>query len=186
MVHGRGVYFRRLVLFGVTSVAFGCGGTKEEDSAVSPSSSSFENLMLSELNQVRASVQPPANYVGTWAPLPELTWSVALASSAQIWANTLRDQNDCQIARNNSTPYGETLAYGSVGYGASQAVAQWAEDQSTYTFNTSYQGEAGTYLQIVWRASSQVGCATTTCETGWHVFVCYFDPPGNVIGSQPY
>jgi pathogenesis-related protein 1 len=146
----------------------------------------FEETALAELNRTRAAVTKPPNYIGAWSAIPPLNWSDTLATSAQSWANGLRDQYHCELARNETTPYGELLAYGSVGYGFPQAVVQWSEEKATYTYNAAYQGEAGTYLQLVWRASTQVGCATAACDTGWHVYVCYFDPPGNVLGAAPY
>jgi pathogenesis-related protein 1 len=163
-----------------------CGGAQQDSSDTGSGDVDFDATILAELNGVRTSVTAPANYTGTWVPLPNLNWSATLASSAQTWANTLRDDFGCQLSVDKSTSYGETLAYGSIGYGATQAVRQWAEERAQYTFNPSYQGDAGTYVQIIWRNTTQVGCAMAACETGWQVFVCYYDPPGNVLGSQPY
>jgi hypothetical protein len=35
---------------------------------------------------------------------------------------------------------------------------------------------------VVWRGTERVGCGTATCN-GLDLFVCNYDPPGNVQGQ---
>jgi len=169
-----------------------CGGQEQTDGQASDgtvtnsSDALFASEFVAEHNRVRASVTAPPNYVGTWAPLPFVVWSSTVAASAQAWANHLRDVNNCTLAQDTSTSYGENLAYGSVGFGPKQTVALWEQEEADYAYSPSYSPVAGHYTQLIWRESTQIGCATAVCSTGWKVMVCRYSPAGNVIGAQPY
>jgi hypothetical protein len=39
--------------------------------------------------------------------------------------------------------------------------------------------DTGHFTQVVWRATTHVGCGTASC-TGLVLWVCNYDPPGNV------
>ena len=43
----------------------------------------------------------------------------------------------------------------------------------------------GHYTQLVWKNTTEVGCAKVTCgnQTIW---VCNYNPPGNYVGQKPY
>ena len=41
------------------------------------------------------------------------------------------------------------------------------------------------YTQIVWRGSTQVGCAMSSNKTDDYL-VCRYSPPGNVFGERAY
>lgn len=139
-------------------------------------------------NAVRAAVQEPPNYTGTWMPLPPVTWSPEVAATAQAWAENLRDTNGCGLRHAQNTGYGENLAGGSGKMAPSRAVELWAGEEEDYTYNAKYAFEAGTghYTQIVWRTSVQIGCGSATCSNGSTVICCRYSPPGNYIGRAPY
>jgi hypothetical protein len=51
------------------------------------------------------------------------------------------------------------------------------------------------YTQLVWRASTTLGCGVRQCSTGspfgpqfpnWTIWVCRYQPAGNVGGQRPY
>jgi hypothetical protein len=75
-------------------------------------------------------------------------------------------------------------------------VALWAAEAPNYDYatNTCAAGQVcGHYTQLVWRATTQVGCATVQCTTGspfgggnWTFTVCDYSPPGNYVGQRPY
>ena len=137
-------------------------------------------------NAVRAAVQKPASYSGSWAPVPPVTWSGEVAASAQDWANHLRDSMSCGLMHASGTGYGENLAAGS-NVGAERAVQMWAEEIENYTYSPQYEftNDTGHYTQIVWRKTTQIGCASAKCANS-SVVVCRYAPPGNYIGQQPY
>lgn len=48
----------------------------------------------------------------------------------------------------------------------------------------SFQCNAcGHYTQVVWRDSERLGCGVGDCTGGGEIWVCNYDPPGNVIPS---
>ncbi len=42
--------------------------------------------------------------------------------------------------------------------------------------------DTGHFTQVVWRGTAEVGCGTMTCG-GMDVWVCNYDPPGNMEGD---
>ena len=128
-----------------------------------------------------------------------LTWDPALAAIAAAWAAQCHDTDapigliDHNPGRSNGYPtyVGENI-YGSGG-GASgtDAVALWISEQAHYDHatNTCAGGAiCGHYTQVVWRATTKVGCALHDCpglQYGSSV-VCDYGPGGNIGGQAPY
>jgi pathogenesis-related protein 1 len=123
--------------------------------------------------------------------LPPLEWSDELARFAQTWADKL-ERRGCDLQhRPRSGPdkqrYGENL-FGSTGSTptSGDVVDAWAAEVSGYNPKTNRcKGVCGHYTQIVWRASTRVGCAMAACGDS-EVWVCNYDPPGNFLGQKPY
>lgn len=135
---------------------------------------SLAQAMLAAHNAVRASVGDPP-----------LTWSPRLAAFAQGWANRLIETGTFAHRPDNS--YGENL-YAITGGTASpeQVVAAWADEARDYDIRSNTcTAMCGHYTQIVWRATQDVGCAVAA-DPGREVWVCDYNPPGNVIGFRPY
>lgn len=91
------------------------------------------------------------------------------------------------------------------------AVQGWADEVECWTYgritggNPNVQGGeqceqeciadlnstgCGHYTQLVWANTREVGCGYSTCTTEddflFEVWVCNYDPPGNVISQFPY
>lgn len=69
------------------------------------------------------------------------------------------------------------------------AVADWGTERKNFNFNSkACKGGAtcGHYTQIVWKNTTQVGCGVATCEDGYVIVVCNYNPPGNYTGEKPY
>ncbi|MDC8012006.1 CAP domain-containing protein [Tahibacter soli] len=153
------------------------------------------NLRLQ--NCARKTVVPAAS-----PSLGILTWSASLASGAQTWANT------CTWGHSGAAGLGENLYGGAVSSGFPTNVEHdaitnpnnfgWADEFPFYNYaaNTCASGQqCGHYTQMVWRATTQVGCALKQCTTGspfgaqfpnWTVVVCRYSPQGNFTGQRPY
>ena len=113
---------------------------------------------------------------------PPLTWSPRLAAVAQRWAEHLRADH-CAFDHSDS-PYGENLAAGTSGtLDAAAIVGMWADEVRAYDFRRGgFSADTGHFTQIAWRATREVGCGSVTCN-GLDVWVCNYDPPGNVAGG---
>jgi uncharacterized protein YkwD len=111
-----------------------------------------------------------------------LTWSAALAASAQRWADRLRDAG-CAFAH-SQTQHGENLAAGTSGTLTPEAVVtMWYREVAAYDFRGgAFSMETGHFTQVVWRGTTQLGCGRSSCR-GLDVWVCQYDPPGNMLGA---
>jgi pathogenesis-related protein 1 len=165
----------------------GCS-SNDDDEGTAPVMTDFEDaqIYVDAHNGVRAAVQEPSGYSGSWQQIPNVTWSDEVATTAQSWANHLRDDLDCGLMHAQGTGYGENLAAGT-NVGAARAVSMWADEKANYTYSPNYtfENDTGHYTQIVWRKTKAIGCASAKCGSG-SVVVCRYDPPGNFLGQAPY
>ncbi|KAL8662072.1 MAG: hypothetical protein Q9202_005046 [Teloschistes flavicans] len=104
-----------------------------------------------------------------------LTWNTTLATAASVLAGA------CKF-KHSGGPDGENIAAGYQNVTAT--VEGWGNERAKYNFAHGGFGEnTGHFTQLVWKATSTVGCARKQCETiGWFV-VCEYWPPGNVQGA---
>jgi len=132
------------------------------------SDSDFQSAMLDAHNFYRTEHNASA-----------LTWNSTSTTYASNWAN------GCAF-KHSGGPTGENLASGYAN--ATASVDAWAGERSQYDFSAAQFSEAtGHFTQVVWKATTSVGCGRTNCNgkggtTGWYV-VCEYYPPGNVVGE---
>lgn len=109
-----------------------------------------------------------------------LGWSTKLAASAQAWADALAAKG-CAF-EHSRTKYGENLAAGSAGaLDAGGVTAMWYDEIDKYNFKRAgFSMETGHFTQVVWRQTSLLGCGRSTCDNGMEIWVCQYDPPGNI------
>jgi hypothetical protein len=141
--------------------------------------------MLDAHNAVRAAAMPAPS-----PALPPLTWSDAAAQHATAWAN------GCQWMHSGDSRYGESIFGSSNATSPQGVVTSWESEKANYDYatNSCSSSACGHYTQLVWRDTAAVGCGVATCTTGsplpghssWQFWVCNYDPPGNIVGQQPY
>lgn len=144
---------------------------QDEPAPASSGAGSEADAILAAHNQVRAKhcARP-------------LSWSPALAATAQEWANALRDSG-CRF-EHSQTAYGENLAAGTRLTGTN-AVELWYAESSKYNFKKpGFSPATGHFTQVVWAGSKNLGCGFSECQ-GMRLWVCHYDPPGNVLSLFP-
>ncbi|KAJ3670083.1 hypothetical protein LUZ60_010407 [Juncus effusus] len=116
-----------------------------------------------------------------------VSWNNTVQSYAQSYANMRK--SDCKLTHSGG-PYGENLFWGSGDYSGIDAVNLWVSEKQYYDYssNTCESGKVcGHYKQVVWRKSTQIGCAKVVCNNNKGVFIiCSYYPPGNYAGQRPY
>jgi uncharacterized protein YkwD len=120
--------------------------------------------------------------------LPPLRWSDRLAAKAQRWAVHLAKIGELE----HSGP-GQNLAMASSGtLSLTQLVALWGSEQAYFTngdfpaiSTTGNWMDVGHYSQMVWKATTEVGCGVTD-DYGREILVCDYDPAGNVMGERAF
>lgn len=168
------------------------GPQREARPAPSPSPSATPAPAASVAEPARvAGVTAAHNRIREGLRLPPLEWAPELADYAQRWADKLKRRGCPLDHRPRSGPdaqrFGENI-YSRTGppARAEEVVDRWAAELADYDAKTHRcRGVCGHYTQIVWRDSRRLGCAAAACgET--EVWVCNYDPPGNVLGERPY
>jgi uncharacterized protein YkwD len=126
--------------------------------------------------------------------LEPLRWNPALAQSAQRWADHLASSGQFEHApENRYAPEGENLWAGTKGYFAPEAmVGAWIREKQFFrpgVFpNNSTTGrveDVGHYTQLVWRATTEVGCAEAS-SIREDILVCRYAEAGNYLGEKPF
>ncbi|GIM06971.1 hypothetical protein Vretimale_11189 [Volvox reticuliferus] len=111
---------------------------------------------------------------------PMLRWSSSLEADAQAWANRCVFSH----ADNTASGQGENIAWGYPD--AKSAIDAYYSEGAGYTYGVSQPADwhsVGHFTQVIWRSSTDLGCAVATCSGGQLFHVCRYYPPGNVQGQ---
>ena len=108
-------------------------------------------------------------------------------AAAQEWADHLSSIGAMQ--HDHSRRVGQNLF---VSYGRQMppafVVGKWAEESKDYDerrFKCAHGEVCGHFTQIIWRGTKEVGCGVAGGDNG-QFWVCFYSPPGNIIGYKPY
>lgn len=143
---------------------------------------SFEERVLAAHNQERLALG-----------LVPLTWNSSLSQSAQHWAEYLASSGRFEHAPENTlSPEGENIWAGTRGYYSPEArVNAWVREKQYFrrgvfpdNSTTGRVADVGHYTQLIWRATTQVGCAQASNATE-DILVCRYSEAGNYRGEQP-
>lgn len=131
--------------------------------------------------------------------VPPLKWSDKLARQSLEWARqlTLIDGLEHSDTADYVDPTdgeeGENLWRGTKGYYTpEQMVNLWVDERKIFVngpfprnSTTGQWRDVGHYTQLIWRSTTEVGCAIAASEED-EVLVCRYLEGGNVIGEKPY
>lgn len=142
-------------------------------------STSFEARILAAHNRERASLN-----------VQSLDWDKELAAGAKLWADSLARRR--VLAHGKAERLGENLWAGTAGaYAPEEMVQLWVDERADFrpgafpaVSKSDNLAAVGHYTQLIWRATSAVGCALSS--NGRDDFlVCRYRRPGNVVGQHP-
>lgn len=123
-----------------------------------------------------------------------MTWSADLAAGAQTWATGCKkDANGNYAHSSNQLGYGENL-YAWTNGTSRMAVNWWYDEIRNYDWNdpiaaykrglTDSTKAVGHFTQVVWKASTKLGCGVHPCD-GYNYFVCRYQDQGNFNATDP-
>jgi hypothetical protein len=126
---------------------------------------------------------------------PPIAWSDALAVSARAYAEEMARTGRFEHAHQPMGPgrQGENLWTGTRdAYDYAEMMGHWLAERKDFVnlpvpaaSRTGTFGDVGHYTQIVWRGSTEVGCALASNARDDYL-VCRYSPPGNVVGWRAY
>lgn len=142
----------------------------------------LRQAMLKEHNAARVAVGA--------APL---VWSETLAADAARYAAALAETEQFKHSTEprGAVPEGENLFMGSRGaYRYDEMARLWVNERRFYRAGpvpdistTGRWQDVGHYTQIIWRRTTEVGCALASSRRDDYL-VCRYAPPGNVVGRR--
>ena len=145
----------------------------------------LETLSAGTARGLRDDMIAAHNEVRRSSGVPPITWSDDLAQEARKWAEHLIASGQFSHRPNNN--YGENLYEMDGGTATpSDVVEAWASERRYYNHaRNTCSGRCGHYTQVVWRDTTRIGCGVAR-DRRREVWVCNYEPPGNIIGERPY
>ena len=144
----------------------------------------LRRVMLSAHNQARADIE-----------VAPISWDPALAAQAMTYAQVMARSGQFKHSSKayRPTPQGENLWMGTRGaFTYAEMAATWENERRYYRHRpvpdistTGDWRDAGHYTQMVWQATTTIGCAVASNERDDYL-VCRYAPPGNIYGRNIY
>ncbi|WP_310596118.1 MULTISPECIES: CAP domain-containing protein [unclassified Sphingomonas] len=144
---------------------------------------------------LRSAVIDSHNVARAAVGVPPIAWNDALAASAKAYADEMARTRRFEHAHQVQGPgrEGENLWTGTRdAYAYPEMMGHWLAERKDFVnlpvpaaSRTGTFGDVGHYTQIVWRGSTEVGCAMASNARDDYL-VCRYSPPGNVVGERAY
>jgi uncharacterized protein YkwD len=144
---------------------------------------------------LRAAMMQDHNRARAAVGVPPLAWSDTLAASARGYAETMARTGRFEHAVQPMGPgrEGENLWTGTrYAYAYPEMIGHWIAERKDFVngatpgfSRTGRWEDVAHYTQIVWRDSTQVGCAMASSRSEDYL-VCRYAPAGNVVGERTY
>ncbi|CAM0943578.1 unnamed protein product [Alopecurus aequalis] len=141
---------------------------------------------LLEISEAQQFVVPQSHLRAIHGLRP-LKWSNDLAGQAERWAAGFK--GDCAAASMSGINVFRGGGDGGRSWQPSDAVAAWAEQADHFDFGAgacAFGNLCAQFEQLMWRASTQVGCASVQCASGETLMTCHYWPRGNIMGQRPF
>ncbi|MBM6383515.1 MAG: hypothetical protein JSY10_05915 [Paenibacillus sp.] len=102
-----------------------------------------------------------------------MKWDNALAQQANQFTDA------CQFNRKNTASLQKMNALDNVarGYGHwNQTIQAWYSGHKDYNFKSpGYTDDAGTFITMIWKDSTRIGCSSKSCSSG-NLYHCIYSP----------
>ena len=141
----------------------------------------LERRLIAIHNRARAEVGAPA-----------MAWDPELARQSAPYAAILARRGRLAHSEAKDRPgQGENLWLGTRGaYAIEEMAGGWVDEKRMFragifpqVSGTGRWSDVAHYTQIIWRATTRVGCAIHKGKE-WDVLVCRYAPAGNVVGQR--
>eukprot|EP00590_Aulacoseira_subarctica_P003312 CAMPEP_0172429096 /NCGR_PEP_ID=MMETSP1064-20121228/49025_1 /TAXON_ID=202472 /ORGANISM="Aulacoseira subarctica , Strain CCAP 1002/5" /LENGTH=235 /DNA_ID=CAMNT_0013174263 /DNA_START=133 /DNA_END=840 /DNA_ORIENTATION=+ len=135
------------------------------------------------------------NYYRSQVGVPPLHWSGTLASHAHEYANFLSNNQLFNHSSMDREGEGESLWMGTASNSTTftQMIESFGKEQQYYKHGifphvstTGNWSQVGHYTQMIWRDTTQLGCAGSIGTDGNYRLVCRYWTAGNVVGQMVY
>ena len=189
-----------------------------ENNAAPPSGFRIESNSTGNVTQsanIAETILAVHNQERALVGVPPLTWSDKLAADAKNWAEEMKATAGFSHSPSflaGKLEYGEAIAgiFNETTAGIIQGQHDWSKEKDKLCADTGvcspgYHGEPfypygwpnpppelggapGHYTQMVWRTTTEVGCATSPAGglMPFAVLVCRYTPTGNIFGEPAY
>lgn len=109
----------------------------------------------------------------------KLSWDSEVYKYAQNYADKFVCESGLSNLVHSGGKYGECLAQG---YNTGTAAVEgWYDEVKGYDYASH---DYNHFTQVVWKATTKLGCAYKDCSAGKYV-ICSYDPAGNMAGEFP-
>ena len=159
-----------------------------------------KSYLLPINKEVKAKIVALHNEYRAEVGVPPVKWSETVQKSSEGWALHLAEYEGLRaLHAGPKSPYGENLSGGRGVWSTDKdaytalefAVISFGNEKNNYkdmpvSVDSNFY-KYGHYTQMVWRTTTEIGCAVAKrTDISGYIVVCRYNPAGNIIGQKPY